>query len=134
MAFEELTDIKLDDSWKITQSASGDAPITNGIECFVQDVKLEAITQEGEIFYDAAYGWSLLDFIQMLDDELVIVEIKERVKSKLKNREMINGNSIEIQTEFEKDILRLKVSFKILSNDELITLNISVSRVGVEVT
>lgn len=133
MSIENLTDIKLNDDWKITQAANGDVPLTRGIECFAQDIQLEAITQEGELFYDTSYGWSLLDFMHRLDDELTIIEIRERIRTKLCQRDIIDANSIVINTEFKDDTLIAYVSFKILGESRLLGLNVKLSRVGVEV-
>ena len=72
------TDVKLNDEWQLTQATNGDAPLVSDLDAFLQDVRLESITQEGELFYDKAYGWSLMDFLQGSDDAFKILEIKER--------------------------------------------------------
>ena len=46
------TDIRLDDDWQLTQASTGDAPACSGVDCFLQDIRLEAITQPGELFYE----------------------------------------------------------------------------------
>ena len=45
------TDIRLNDEWQLTQASTGDAPVCSGLDCFLQDIRLEAITQPGELFY-----------------------------------------------------------------------------------
>ncbi len=133
MAGYNDTDIKLTESWQLTQATNGDAPIITGIECLIQDIKLEALTQEGELFYDSDYGWSLLDFIQSDDDDLTRLEIKERVKSKLERRSEIDIESVQTGIQFEEDILRLKVSFRLTNGSQDYSIDIELSRVNVEV-
>lgn len=125
-------DIKLDADWQLTQATNGDAPIVSDIDCLVQDIKLESLTQEGELFYDLEYGWSLLDFIQRDDDDLTRLEIKDRVRSKLEKRPEIDIESVRIEIEFNEDTLRLEVSFR-LNNGQAVEIDVALSRVGVEV-
>ncbi|MCQ4924078.1 DUF2634 domain-containing protein [Tissierella carlieri] len=133
MAGYNDTDIKLTESWQLTQATNGDAPIIADIECLIQDIKLEALTQEGELFYDSDYGWSLLDFIQSDDDDLIRLEIKERVKSKLERRSEIDIESVQTGIQFEEDSLRLKVSFRLSNGGQDYSIDIELSRVNVEV-
>ncbi len=133
MAGYNDTDIKLTESWQLTQATNGDAPIIADVECLIQDIKLEALTQEGELFYDSDYGWSLLDFIQSDDDDLIRLEIKERVKSKLERRSEIDVESVQTGIQFEEDALRLKVSFRLSNGGQDYSIDIELSRVNVEV-
>lgn len=133
MAGYNDTDIKLTESWKLTQATNGDAPIIADIECLIQDIKLEALTQEGELFYDSDYGWSLLDFIQSDDDDLIRLEIKERVKSKLERRPEIDTESIQTSIQFEEDVLKLNLLFRLINGDQDYSIDIELSRVNVEV-
>lgn len=133
MAGYNDTDIKLTESWQLTQATNGDAPITADIECLIQDIKLEALTQEGELFYDSDYGWSLLDFIQSDDDDLIRLEIKERVKSKLERRPEIDAESIQTSIQFEEDVLKLNLLFRLINGDQDYSIDIELSRVNVEV-
>ncbi|PYG86744.1 hypothetical protein LY28_02770 [Ruminiclostridium sufflavum DSM 19573] len=128
------TDVKLDDSWQLTQAATGDAPIASGFECIMQDIRLEAISQEGELFYDDSWGWSLIDFIQSEDDELTVIEIGERVREKLEKREVIDSDTITTEVKFEADVLKIMVTFYFIE-DSSTAYNVSVAldRVNVEV-
>ena len=74
------TDIRLNDEWALTQAADGDAPLCSGLECLYQNIILEALTQPGDLFYDASFGWGLYDFIQSEDDDLVRLEIAQRAR------------------------------------------------------
>ena len=64
------TDIRLTDAWELTRAADGDAPLCSGLDCLYQNIILEALTQPGDLFYDAAFGWGLYDFIQSEDGDL----------------------------------------------------------------
>ena len=55
------TDIRLTDAWELTRAADGDAPLCSGLDCLYQNIILEALTQPGDLFYDAAFGWGLYD-------------------------------------------------------------------------
>ena len=57
------TDIRLNSEWQLTQATDGDAPLCSGLECLYQNIVLEALTQPGDVFYDAEFGWGLYDFI-----------------------------------------------------------------------
>ena len=73
------TDIRLNSEWQLTQATDGDAPLCSGLECLYQNIVLEALTQPGDVFYDAEFGWGLYDFIQSEDTELTRLEITQRV-------------------------------------------------------
>lgn len=94
------TDIRLNDEWALTQAADGDAPLCSGLECLYQNIILEALTQPGDLFYDASFGWGLYDFIQSEDDDLVRLEIAQRARLGLQKREVIVPESIEITSDF----------------------------------
>ena len=55
------TDIRLNSEWQLTQATDGDAPLCSGLECLYQNIVLEALTQPGDVFYDAEFGWGVLD-------------------------------------------------------------------------
>lgn len=127
------TDIKLDSNWQLTAAANGDAPLASGLDCVFQDIQLEALTQEGELFYDESWGWSLLDFIQSQDDGLTRLEIEQRVRMKLANRTEIDVETIETVTAFKDDRIVIGVAFKFIGESTTYQLNIELDRVRVEV-
>jgi hypothetical protein len=127
------TDIKLDENWQLTAAANGDAPITSNTDCLIQDIRLEAMSQEGELFYDEDWGWSLLDFLQMQDDDLTKLEIDQRIKIKLSRREEINSETIATQLTFEDDKVSIKVAFKFINDSTQYSLDIALDRVNIEV-
>lgn len=127
------TDIRLDDSWQLTQAADGDAPLCSRLDCLYQNIVLEALTQPGDLFYDAEFGWGLYDFIQSEDTELTRLEMTPRVKSKLQRREVILPETIGITITRADDTARLRCTFRFAGEDEARTLNIVIDAVSVEV-
>lgn len=128
------TDIRLDDNWQLTQAADGDAPLCSGLDCLYQNIVLEAVTQPGDLFYDAEFGWGLYDFIQSEDTELTRLEITQRVRSKLLKREVILPETISIKITRADDTARLRCTFRFSGEDEARMINIVIDAVSVEVT
>lgn len=106
-----MVDIKMNDEWQLTPAANGDAPVTGETEGLLQTIKIEAMTQEGELFYDADFGWSLMDFIQAQDTELTRIEIEARIRQKLEKYEEIVADSITILQKWSPDALTVSVRF-----------------------
>lgn len=128
-----MIDLKVDDDWQLTRAANGDAPLTSGSEELLQSIKLESMTQEGDLFYDLEYGWSLLDFMQSTDSELTKIAIQERIRSKMARRNEVDISSLQIGVSFETDVLEIKIQFRVKKNKELYRLNVSLDRIRVEV-
>lgn len=125
-------DIKLDAEGQPVPITSGDVETVEDLESFMQDIRNEAVTQEGELYFDRDYGWSLLDFVQMEYDELFELKVKQRIKEKLARREYINEMSIEIKVAAEEDdIVSISISFKIKNTDISYELDLSID--GAEV-
>ena len=114
------TDIRLNSEWQLTQATDGDAPLCSGLECLYQNIVLEALTQPGDVFYDAEFGWGLYDFIQSEDTELTRLEIT-------------HPESIEISIAFEDDAVVLHCSFRFAEEDERRELDVIIGAVSVEV-
>lgn len=127
------TDIRLDDSWQLTQAADGDAPLCSGLDCLYQNIVLEAITQPGDLFYDTEFGWGLYDFIQSEDTDLVRLEMTQRVKSKLQKREVILPETISVKIVRADDTFRLRCTFRFAGEDRARTIGVVVGAVSVEV-
>ena len=107
------TDVKLDENWQLTAAANGDVPLPSDMDCLFQDIRLETLSQEGDLFYDESWGWSLIDFIQTQDEELTRLEIEQRVRTKLSRREEIDQETIKTVLSFEDDKVSVKVAFKL---------------------
>lgn len=130
-----MIDIKVDDDWQLTRAANGDAPVTGGdAEAFLQSIRLESLTQEGDLFYDLEYGWSLLDFIHTEDSELLRVAIKERIRSKMARYAEVDISSLKITIQFKKDSLMVYIAFKRFNDDKTYDISIILDRIRMEVT
>ena len=127
------TDIRLNDAWQLTRAADGDAPLCSGLDCLYQNIALEAVTQPGDVFYDLEFGWGLSDFIQSEDSELTRLEMTERVKAKLKKREAIRPDSIQVTVALEHDRYLLDCRFSFQEEESPRKLNVIIGAVGVEV-
>ena len=126
-------DIKLGDNWQLTQAADGDAPLCSELDCLYQNIGLEALTQLGDLFYDAEWGCGLYGFIQSEFDELTQLEITQRIKSKLERREVILPESIAVMLELQNNNLIIRTLFQLAEENEPRQLNIIVDSVSVEV-
>ena len=127
------TDIRLDGSWCLTRAADGDAPLCSGLDCLYQNIQLEALTQPGDLFYDAEFGWGLSDFIQSEDTELTRLEIVQRVRSRLRKREIILPETIRVKLSRADDAFRVSCSFRFAGETEDRQLDVIVGAVSVEV-
>ena len=127
------TDIRLSYDWNLTQAADGDAPICSGYDCLYQNIAIEAVTQPGDVFYDLDFGWGLYDFIQSEDSELTRLEIMERARTKLRKRDIIISDSIQVTIQVEDDKFLLQCLFHFNGDDEPRKLNIIIGAVAVEV-
>lgn len=129
-----MEDIRLDEDWQLTRAADGDAPVVEGLEEFLQEIRLESMTQEGDLFYDSEYGWSLLDFIQRDDSELTRLEIQDRIRRKMARHLEVDVSSLRIETEFWEDVLNIGILFKRLDTQKTYRMDLALDRVQVEVT
>ena len=127
------TDIRLGDAWELTCAADGDAPLCSGLDCLYQNIALEAVTQEGDVFYDPEFGWSLYDFIQAEDSELNRLEITQRARTKLGKREAVLPGSIQDSVRRVEDTFRLYCSFRFREEQDDWKLNVIIGAVSVEV-
>lgn len=128
-----MTDIKLDDEWQLTPAASGDAPVTDDVEGLLQTIRTESITQEGELFYDTDFGWSLLDFVYAQETDLAKIEIESRIKKKLAKYDEIVPDTVEVQQTWKNGVLYIMVSFKLYDDGTVHKVEASLSRIGVEI-
>lgn len=133
MAGKSDTDLRLSEEWDLTAAGNGDVPTCSDLECFAQDIRLEAVTQPGELFYDQEWGWGLAEFLQAEDEPLLRLEITQRIRRKLARRPEIDQASIAIAISFQADILSIRISFRFLDEEETQSLDIEVNRVRMEV-
>lgn len=127
-----MVDIKLNNVWQLTPAADGDVPLTDNEGGLLQTIRTESITQEGELFYDTDFGWSLLDFIHAQESDLVKIEIESRIKKKLLKYDEILSNTVVIQQIWKNDKLNIVVTFKLTDGTEH-KIETSLNRIEVEI-
>lgn len=127
------TDIRLDEKGQPMLVQTGEADLIEGVDCWFQDVKNEAITQEGELFYDTSYGWSMLDFTQMEHDELTELEIQNRIKEKLGKRIEVDERTISVEIKFDGRTYDIYIQFKFMNAETEYNLELSMDGVEVKV-
>lgn len=133
---ENDIDMMLDADGQPVSDGNGDTALVSGDECWLQDIKNEALTEEGELFYedesgDESYGWSLLEFMQGEYDEFTPMEIQQRIRSKLSKRNYIDAGSVQTKVDFDGHYYHIRVTFR--KNDSSKEYNINIESDGVEV-
>lgn len=130
------TDILMDENGQPVAGGDGETAINSDDE-WLQDLKNEAMTEEGELFYedddgDDAYGFGLLEFMQGEFDDFLVLEIQQRVKSKMSKRNYIDIGSISTEVSYDGHNYNIFTSFKRLDSDDI--YNFEIKSNGVEVT
>ena len=133
---EDNTDIKLDVNGQPVPDKNGDFATVSGDECWEQDLRLEAATEEGELFYenedgDEAYGFGMLDFVHAENDEFTQTEIIQRVRGKLAKRTYLDLAKVTQEVTYSNGIYY--DSLTISKNDSNDEYNIELSTEEVEV-
>lgn len=136
MTGEYDTDLMLDADGQPVSGESGTASLVSDDECWLQDLKNEAMTEEGELFYEdekgnGSYGWSLLDFAQAEYDEFTPIEIQQRIRAKMSKRDYIDAGSVQTSVEFDGHVYHIRVSFRRKDRDKEYSMSIESN--GVEV-
>ncbi len=133
---ENNTDIMLDANGQPVPDKRGDFSTVSGDGCWEQDLRLEAATGEGELFYededgDEAYGFGMLDFVHAENNEFAQTEIMQRVRGKLAKRTYLDLAKAMQEVTYRNGVYYDSVSIsKNDSNDEY---NIELSTEEVEV-
>lgn len=100
-------------------------------EQILQNIKIEMLTNEGDVFYDLEFGYSLYDFLHREINEMLIHEIRHRIITKLSRRDYVDSSSINIETIQKVDKLIFNISFYI--NEYFSEITLLLDRVKVEV-
>ncbi|CAH8721366.1 DUF2634 domain-containing protein [Paenibacillus melissococcoides] len=127
------SDIRLDANWQPAAAANGEALLVTDYDCLFQDIRLEALTQEGELFYDESWGghcWSLSSRRMMSSRGW---KSSTRVKEKLERRIEIDADTIQVITAFRGDAITVHASFRFRGDERLYELDVDLDRVKVEV-
>lgn len=126
-------DVQMDKQGQPMIEQTGETALIDGVDCWFQDVKNESITQEGELFYDTSYGWSMLDFTQMEHDELTELEIQNRIKEKLRKRIEVDERTIFVEIKFDGRTYDIFIQFKFMNVETEYNLELSMDGVEVKV-
>lgn len=130
------TDIMLNEDGQPVVDQKGDLAIVSGDACWKQDLRLEAHTDEGELFYEdehgsEAYGFGLNDFVHMENDEFAQTELSQRIRGKLAKRTYLDPAKTAQEISFENGVYKNRVT--IAKNNESDAYNIDISTEEVEV-
>lgn len=130
------TDIMLDLDGQPVADRNGDLTTVSGDECWKQDLRLEAYTDEGELFYEdeygnEAYGFGLLDFTHMENDEFAQTELSQRIRGKLAKRTYLDPAKTMLDISFENGVYKNHIT--VAKNNESDSYNIDISTDEVEV-
>lgn len=130
---ESMIDIMLDENMGLVAAATGDVPLAGNENSLLQELRMEAQTQQGELFYDETFGWSLLDFVQAEDSALVRTEITARIQSGLSRYTQIDPESVEVLMLRKEENLYIQVRFRLFTTKEQQRINVTLNRVRIEV-
>lgn len=126
-------DIGIGAGFQLTPHSSGDAMIVDGLACLLQDIRLEAVTQEGDLFYDPEYGWSLQEFCHCVADELTLLAIGQRVSAKLARRQELDVSRITASAITQDDSILVQAAFALRGSSKTYTMDLAIGRVQIEV-
>lgn len=132
----DCTDIMVDENGQPVADIVGEFKTVSNDECWRQDLRLEANTEQGELFYedadgDESYGFGMLDFINTENDDFAVMEIQQRVSNKLAKRTYIDKAKTKQVVTFENGKFIDNVS--VSKQDSNCEYNIELSAEKVEV-
>lgn len=130
------TDIMIDQDGQPVPDKNGDLSTVSGDECWKQDLRLEAHTDEGELFYEdkygnEAYGFGLPDFAHMENDEFAQTELSQRIRGKLAKRTYLDPAKTTQSISFSEGVYKNHIT--VAKNNESDSYNIDISTDEVEV-
>ncbi len=101
-------DIRLDKYGQLMPDSNGECMLCGGMRCWMQDIWLEMLTDEGELIWEdqegmQAYGYSLTDYLNAEQDEDFKDEISAQIIGKMTKREYIDDGSISLTMEASTD-------------------------------
>ena len=131
------TDLMLDDNGQPVVDVSGTPQTVQDRECWMQDIRCEMLTEEGELLHEdeegkEAYGYGLFEFLNARDD--ISGELQTRIFEKLSKRSYIDESSITVTVSSENTkMTNVTVSFKTQDGEEgSIEIDVDGSEVYVE--
>lgn len=133
------TDIALDQYGQPVVGEDGDVRLVSEEDCWIQDVWMEMLTEEGELLHEDeegrwAYGFGYGTVLNGLDSEETNEEIYARTREKLTKRDYIEPDSIKtsITAPDRKGRRTLRVTYSPLDTEKEVNKDIRID--GAEVT
>ena len=133
------TDIALDQYGQPVVGEDGDVRLVSEEDCWIQDVWMEMLTEEGELLHEDeegrwAHGFGYGTVLNGLDSEEANEEIYDRTREKLTKRDYIEPDSIKtsITAPDRKGRRTLRVTYSPLDTEKEVNKDIRID--GVEVT
>lgn len=119
--FRESVEIKKDDVVLLDDLAE-----------ILQNIKIEIVTNENDLFYNEEFGFSLIDFLHREINDMLLLEIKQRIITKLSKRDYINVESITVEFQIKEEKIFITVKF-LVKEDYNVEINVLLDRTVVEV-
>lgn len=131
-------DIMVDQYGQPAADKNGDFATISGDDCWKQDLMLEAYTDEGELFYEdaygaEAYGFGLPDFAHMENDEFAQTELSQRIRGKLAKRTYLDPAKTTQNILFENGVYKNRITVSKNNGSDSYNMDISTDDVEVEV-
>lgn len=133
------TDIALDQYGQPVVGEDGDVRLVSEEDCWIQDVWMEMLTEEGELLHEDeegrwAYGFGYGTVLNGLDSEEANEEIYARTREKLTKRDYIEPDSIKtsITAPDRRGRRTLRVTYSPLDTEKEVNKDIRID--GAEVT
>ncbi len=109
-----------------------DVVIIDEVQELIQNIKIEVITIEGDVWYDLEFGWSIYEFLHRPIDDMLKLELHQRITNKLAKRDEIEKDTIEINFAEGDDKLVIKIKMVILAKETELTVSLDRLTVIVE--
>ena len=127
-----ITDIRLSEDWQLTASSTGDVPLCSARDCFLQDIRLEAVTTPGEVFYNPSWGWGLQEYLRREYDGVAKLEIGRGSGANCRNFRKWTALQSRYRWSLRGQI-RIDIFFRFVEESGQEHLQVSIDRVRVEV-
>lgn len=129
-------DIMIGQDGQPVADKNGDLATVSGDDCWKQDLRLESHTDEGELFYEdaygaEAYGFGLPDFAHLENDEFARTELSQRIRGKIAKRTYLDPAKTVQDISFADGIYTNRIT--VSKNNESDSYNIDISTDEVEV-
>lgn len=126
-----MKDIKFDFKNSI-EIKKDDVILLDELEEILQNIKIEIVTNESDLFYNEEFGFSLSDFLHREINDMLLLEIRQRIITKLSKREYIDVESITVEFQIKEEKIFITVKFLVKENYNA-EINILLDRTVVEV-